>query len=1145
MAAQVSVLAGPARSGKTSAALKRFRQALAKQTADGPVGHTLWMAPTQRAADEIRWQLLNAGALNGCFSPGIYTFGQFADSVLAQSEEALRPLGRLLKRQLIERVLAEANKAERLPHFGPIVETAGLVDLVAGLISDLKRQGIAAKRFVDLIEAVGSSPKNQELAGLYAEYERLLSNNLLYDAEERFLLAREMLRKGVLGPFANVKLAVVDGFTDFTHTQQEILQLLAERAPALEQLLITLPLEQEPGRGELFLKPQQTLAELQKRHHGLRLEWQARAANAAWPAIAQLERRLFCNPRELAADLAADGRSPGGAKVEIVAASGQSAEVELLGRRIKRLLALGDEADGNRPVRPQDVAVVFRSLEASAALVQEVFDEFGIPVAVESSAKLIRSPLLQALVGLLRLSADDWPFRQLLSVLSNNYFQPEWPEWRSGQSLAAAEWAVRQLQVPRGRTELRSALEWRSKAESPADPGSDDAPLDEGEIARQQERRERYRTAWSLLKRLEKALDTVNHSRPLAKWTAALQELVDEFGLLRVAQRGSDSVSNRGRSASQFDEAAWDALKSAIGASDQLQRRLKIDAQKFSVQQFVKWLLDVLSTEPLPVDSDDAGRVRVLSAQSIRALEVPYLFVAGLSEKSFPPPARDDRIYSDAECRELNRAGLHFADHRQRGSEEMLLFYETITRATRRLVLSYPALDEKAQPLLASPYLLELARCAPGQIEHKQEISLSPVPRHEQPCSPAQERVQAVAELVAGKPHRLAGMLRDSQRGAGANIVAGLRATAARRRAEFGAFDGLLTAEAAKARLTQHYGPEHCWSVSRLEEYASCPYRFFLRNVLRLEELPELALDIDYGSRGSLAHEALRELHRRLNAAGAYRSPADDGAKKFSELSDETFAILVEKYSAGSPLDRALRTIDLRLLVEWIQGYFGQHEKYDAAGSELDKPLRPAHFEVSFGLKRRDKENKDALSTEQPFDLDCGEETIRFSGQIDRIDIGLAGGEVVFNILDYKTGRKKKLSEADLAAGLALQLPIYALAVQELLMIDRRAKPWRVGYWYLKEKGFESEGLPQCFSGSDEGLLETDAWRELRGKLLGRVVTLVRSVRGGMFPVYSLDEECTSRCAYNTVCRIGQVRALEKQWPAAGSVNEPAETKVP
>ena len=172
----------------------------------------------------------------------------------------------------------------------------------------------------------------------------------------------------------------------------------------------------------------------------------------------------------------------------------------------------------------------------------------------------------------------------------------------------------------------------------------------------------------------------------------------------------------------------------------------------------------MLATEPLPVDSDeDRPGARAFGAKHSSAGSAVSVR-GGPFGKNFPPAGRDDRIYTDAECRELNQAGLNFADHRQRGSEEMLLFYEVITRATRRLVLSYPALDEKAQPLLASPYLVELERCAPGHVEHTQEISLSPVPQHEQPCSPTEQRVQAVAELVAGKPQRLAGLLGNASR---------------------------------------------------------------------------------------------------------------------------------------------------------------------------------------------------------------------------------------------------------------------------------------------------------------------------------------------------------------------------------------------
>ncbi len=50
--------------------------------------------------------------------------------------------------------------------------------------------------------------------------------------------------------------------------------------------------------------------------------------------------------------------------------------------------------------------------------------------------------------------------------------------------------------------------------------------------------------------------------------------------------------------------------------------------------------------------------MRVLSAASVRSLRIPYLFLAGLSEKVFPPPDREDRLYSEAEYLRLIDAGL-------------------------------------------------------------------------------------------------------------------------------------------------------------------------------------------------------------------------------------------------------------------------------------------------------------------------------------------------------------------------------------------------------------------------------------------------------------------------------------------------------
>ena len=336
--------------------------------------------------------------------------------------------------------------------------------------------------------------------------------------------------------------------------------------------------------------------------------------------------------------------------------------------------------------------------------------------------------------------------------------------------------------------------------------------------------------------------------------------------------------------------------------------------------------------------------------------------------------------------------------------------------------------------------------------------------------------------------------------------------------------------------------PEHCWSVSRLEEYAYCPFRFFARNVLKLEPLAELSLQTDYGRRGLLAHEALAELHRRLNGSGAPGLPSKTSPEEYGRYRSETITLLQEQLAHGDPLEVALRTIDLTVIGQWLEEYLGQHERYESTSvgtGDVARPeLRPAHFEVSFGLKRRGGEQVDELSTETPFDVVYGDERIRLSGRIDRIDIGLVGDRVVFNVLDYKTGRNKKLKADDIQQGLALQLPLYAMAVQELLMIDRRAVPWRVGYWYLRDSGFQSHDLPQLFQSTPQGLCETGEWQTLKVTLLERVVQMVQGIRAGDFPVYSQDPDCTGRCEFHTVCRVGQVRTINKRWGSAAAAEQ-------
>jgi len=1099
----VTVITGPAAAGKTKRLLGEYRRALA----NGPIGGVLWLTPTIRLARQVRDQLLDAD-LPGCLSPNCLTFARMAQAVLDAAPVAMRPITPWMKRGLLRRLLDEALSAGRLKYFAPIAHTPGLLDSVCLFVGELKRLEIWPDEFK---AACGGKPseKDRDLWRLYNDYQLLLNRHQLYDAEGRMWSARKLLRETPGEPLDRLTTVLVDGFTDFTRTQHEILQILAARASSV---IITLPLEAAPCRSELFGKTMRTLAELGVRHPGLRVEEMPRAASPVRPAQAHLERQLFKHPRQV--EPAADASG-----LHILAASGQVAEIEAIARQIKGLLTGGRRAEG--AVRPGDILVVFRSLGDAAELVREIFADFGIPAVIEAQPPLERCGSLAALVALLRLHLQDWPFRELLAFLSNNYFQPNWPEWHAGEAALAADRLVRRLSLPSGRVEL---LEQIARVGNQPRPEADDG--DDRLYRRRLEGWQQARLGWPLLVRLGEALSALPEQAPAEDWAGALEELSRQTGL-----RGSDP---RGT-------AAWDHVLATLRGRNRLSGWMREAAPRLDLAAITEHLIDLLRCETLPGAPDEAGCVRVLSAPSVRGLSARYVFAAGLSEKAFPPPEREDRVYGEVEYQRFIEAGLPLVNRVERAQEEMLLFYELVTRATQRLHLSYPALDESAQPLSPSPYLTAVERaCGADRIARTVDTQLSPVPLAAEVYRPRDYRVLGVSQALQGKSKLLAGLWGDDGLSkTSANMLAALRLTLQRRQDGFGPYEGMLAGPGVLEQLLARYGPERCWSASQLEQYARCPYQFYLQHVLALEPLAEIGLATDYRSRGKLLHGTLSGVHRKLNQQrGCPTSPCSSDEAQFLKSAVEVLDTLFEALPKRQPLDDALSEIDRRMLLQWLANYHQQHAKYDAGWKECDTPLAPSHFEVSFGPSKSGKdpeqpdfeaEGTDVLSTEKPFELVCGDETIRISGRIDRIDRGTVGGQSVFNVVDYKSGSPRSFSSKAVHEGYALQLPLYALATQELLS-NQNALPWRAGYWYVKDDGFKQKQAV-VFSEQQNGRLhESEEWSQLKQMLLARVLALVHGIRAGQFPMHSADEECTNRCDFSTVCRISQVRSLEKSW---------------
>jgi hypothetical protein len=695
---------------------------------------------------------------------------------------------------------------------------------------------------------------------------------------------------------------------------------------------------------------------------------------------------------------------------------------------------------------------------------------------------------------------------------------PDYTAEAEGRLRASAERCVRRLQIPSGRAALLERL--RGGNERPEEGG---AARHSGGVARAMES-------------LAALVDMLPQSATPAEWARVVEDLFP------WCSGGSDS-SEADLSAID-DENACGRLIEALYGVHELNERIEGQARRLPRAEALALMADIAAHENLPAPFEVTGRVRVLPAISARGVDARHVYFAGLTEDAMPQrPAQG--YYSPRETARLIRDGLPLVSAERHYEEEMLLFYEVVSRAADRLVLSYAALDEKAQPVLPSPFVEEVRRAAGECIQESVRLDLRPVDRERAPLCLREYRTRAVCDAVvdgSGTDRLQTLVAANIEAGAGPAVLDGLRIVAARAEWDkFGPAEGLFTSEEAARALAQQFGPEHLWSPTALEQIALCPFRFLMEHVLKIEPLDDLELATDYRRRGGLVHQCLAELYQRLERAESLflSSHVDAAAVKAGMLA---FVEEQLKRLEGGGYSRALEALDLEQVRSFSETLHLQQQCYDTWNGDFDGPPWPVHFEVRFGKARGDsqKESEDPLSTDAPFELELGDERIKLIGRIDRIDVGAIRGAKVFNIIDYKTGEVKSLSAKDVRRGLALQIPLYAMAVEEHLLAAQGTLAWQADYWWLREAGFGNKKATAT-SGpfamrelTGDGLAETAHWRELKASITDRVRQIVHSVRRGEFVVSSQDPDCMGKCPYSGVCRVSQVRSMEKEWGNGG-----------
>ena len=415
------------------------------------------------------------------------------------------------------------------------------------------------------------------------------------------------------------------------------------------------------------------------------------------------------------------------------------------------------------------------------------------------------------------------------------------------------------------------------------------------------------------------------------------------------------------------------------------------------------------------------------------AADFEVVYVLGGAEGTLPPRGREDPLLPDRD-----RAGApNLSLHADRRLEERRDYLAALASATER-VLTFPRADPRAQrKRLPARWVVESARTLGDRDITAEQLrdadeqtwlevvsSFAHLVTNGEPGSETEYALRSLSE--ARGAHRdlarhplTAGML-----------ARGFVAAADRASKHASPYDGFVGNRPDLAP-----GASRPTSPTALQDWAKCPFRYFLSRVLRLRAIPrpEATESLSSLDRGGLMHAILEEFVRDSPAPATPASPWTlDDAGRMAEIVDRHCN------------DAEARGITGRAVIWELER---RHLFEDALHFlEVDQAVRTDHgvLPAPDGLERAF-----GVDGEPAVDVEvAGGRTVTFRGRIDRVDRSPDGRDVV--VYDYKTGRSRPdLGDDPVGAGRYLQLPVYALAAKD----RERAERATAFYWYIGDHG--------------------------------------------------------------------------------------------
>ncbi len=858
------------------------------------------------------------------------------------------------KSMIIYDILDKSKKELKL-----LGKSAKNVDIITRLINELKTHWVELKDIEKVIESeqdIYLKSKLQDILCIYKKFEERIKNNFIDENDTLTILANQL-------PYTNMfenTIIYIDEFVGFTPQEYKVILELLKVAKQVNITICTDSLLKSKNKeNDIFYTNKKTVSKIINlaNNNGIQIEnpvYLNKCYRFKNDELKHLEENLYKTPyKKYAGEVK---------NINLFLSSNPYSEIEHIAGKIVELV----RDDG---LRYKDISIITKNLDDYASLAKAIFAKYDIPIFIDKKKDLSQDILIKYVLAILEIFARNWDYEAVINYVKLGFCDITDEEIFKVENYAR-RWGIKYNK-------------WYSKDWTI---GEDIVDLN--------------RIRKLIVKPLLNFKNNLEGKKTVKQITRILYQFLIHNNIQEKLTSKAEQLENSEEIKSEYI-ASWNLLMEILDEIVLIFGDDEISFEKYAQTLKIAFSENNLGAIPASIDQVVIGDVN-----RSRSKKTKVIFIIGLNDGVFPSTNREEGLINDTDREILKDKGITLAKTTKENIyEENFNIYKAFTTAEQSLYLSYSGSSSDGNALKPSTLIYKIKKIFNNLQEKSDIIKRENIITNK----------KATFELLLTN-------LRDFNEGKEISSIwfdvykiysndsewkekleKSIKAQNYTNQPE----------KITKENLEKMYGDTIFTSISRLEQYRKCPFSFYLKYGLNINEKD--TFQIQSIDTGTFMHETIDSFFGKVQDENInIKEITDEKLEKIvKEIIEEKLKLNKNYIFTSSAKFRTLTARLIRVLIKSM--------KY------IVESIRKSDFEI---LGHEIEFGKVGEYPAIEIKLDDGKK-VEITGKIDRVDVLKTEDGQYVRIIDYKSS-VKDIDLDEVMAGLQIQLLTYMDAITKI-----------------------------------------------------------------------------------------------------------------